>query len=74
MTFHSLNSIWLSFRFVAGICCYDAFMTGDKKIVGLWRESAANPEMDGQAAEPAAASAAVATNERRVVDMGVGCG
>ena len=63
MTFHSLNRLWLSFRFVAGICCYDALMTGDKKIVGLWRESAANPEMDGQAAEPAAASAAVSETE-----------
>lgn len=32
-------------------------MTGDKKIVGLWRESAANPDADSQAAEPAGAPA-----------------
>lgn len=33
-------------------------MTGDKKIVGLWRESAANGDQDGQTAEPEAAGAA----------------
>ncbi|MGH6650500.1 MAG: hypothetical protein ACREB7_05130 [Sphingopyxis sp.] len=32
-------------------------MTGDKKIVGLWRESATNPEPDSQAAEPGAIAA-----------------
>ena len=32
-------------------------MTGDKKIVGLWRESAANPDTDSQAAEPVATPA-----------------
>lgn len=50
-------------------------MTGDKKIVGLWRESAANPDTDSQAAEPVAASAAVpeaeapAPAERDWLDM-----
>ena len=33
-------------------------MTGEKKIVGLWRDSAANGDKDGQMAEPEAASAA----------------
>ena len=63
MTFHRLDRIWLSFRFVADNCCYDGRMTGDKKIVGLWRESAANPEIDGQATEPAAATVAMPETE-----------
>lgn len=33
-------------------------MTGDKKIVGLWRNSATNGDKDGQMAEPEAATAA----------------
>jgi hypothetical protein len=33
-------------------------MTGDKKIVGLWRETAANPETETPATEPVAVDAA----------------
>src|SRR3546814_4179149 len=70
-----LFAIWAPRRLGDWVWTQDGGMTGDKKIVGLWRDSAANQEADNAAPadatgpETLAAPEAAAPAERDWLDI-----